>query len=231
MLLELDRVSKCYPASPDAADAHVLREVSLTLAEGESVAVVGPSGSGKSTLLQIAGTLVAPTAGAVRLRGREVTTLSEREQARMRGVTIGFVFQRHHLLSQCTALENCLVPTLALLPRPPKADREAHARRLLERVGLGARLHRRPGELSVGECQRVASARALVNRPALLLADEPTGSLDRAAALEVGDLLAELNAEQGLCLLVVTHSEELAGRMQSTRPLVQGRLLAPSSQR
>ena len=142
----------------------------------------------------------------------------------MRGSAIGFVFQRHHLLPQCTALENCLVPTLALVPRPEPAACEARARRLLERVGLGARLHRRPGELSGGECQRVAIARALVNGPSLLVADEPTGSLDRATALEVVDLLVELNQEQGAALLVATHSEELARRMRSTRSLVHGRL-------
>jgi lipoprotein-releasing system ATP-binding protein len=224
VLLELEAVSKRFAAPEGAGDGTVLREVSLTLGEGESVAIVGPSGSGKSTLLQIAGTLERPSAGSVRLAGRDVTGLSEQELARVRSQGIGFVFQRHHLLPQCTALENCLVPTLAVRARGDEGAREMRARGLLERVGLGARLHHRPGELSGGECQRVAVARALVNRPSLLLADEPTGALDRLTAGEIADLLADLNREQGLALLVVTHSEELAARMRSVHSLVQGRL-------
>jgi predicted ABC-type transport system involved in lysophospholipase L1 biosynthesis ATPase subunit len=224
VLLELDGVSKHFAVPPDGNRQVILRELSLCLEAAESVAIVGPSGSGKSTLLNIAGALDRPSSGAVRLSGRELTALSDRELARVRATTLGFVFQSHHLLPQCTALENCLVPTLAVEPRPPAAGAEARARRLLDRVGLGSRLHHRPGELSGGECQRVAVARALVNRPALLLADEPTGALDQKTARELADLLVEVNREEGVALLVVTHSCELARRMGSLRVLAQGRL-------
>ncbi len=226
MLLELEGVSKHYAAPPDGRHLSVLRDVSLTLGAGQSLAVVGPSGSGKSTLLNIAAALDRPSAGTVRFEGRELTTLSDRELAQVRARRLGLVFQFHHLLPQCTALENCLVPTLAVNGGRPGPEGERRARRLLERVGLCARLHHRPGELSGGECQRLAVARALVNRPALLLADEPTGALDGATAAELGELLVELKREEQLGLVVVTHSLELAHRLDSVRVLNQGRLEA-----
>ena len=221
-LLELRFVCKSY-GTGDAA-VEVLRGVDLALESGGSMAVLGPSGCGKSTLLNCIGTLERPTFGEVRLEGVDWQLMSPREIARMRSRRIGFVFQLHHLLPQCTALENVLLPTLA---DPSLGGREAKKRaaHLLERVGLGARMRHRPGQLSGGERQRVAVARALINRPALLLADEPTGSLDAAAAESLGELLMELNREEGVTLLVATHSMNLACRMVRTGRLEGGRLL------
>lgn len=215
MLLELQDVYKSYAVPP----VEVLRDVNFRLAEGEAVAIVGPSGSGKSTLLNILGALDRPTHGTVRFDGRDLASLTEPELAAIRNRQIGFVFQLHHLLPQCTVLENVLIPTLA--GKPDSAARE-RAVKLLERVGLQHRLEHRPGQLSGGECQRVAVARALINHPKLLLADEPTGSLDHANALQVGQLLVELNQEQGVALVVVTHSPELAKRFPKVLELRNG---------
>lgn len=222
MRLELEHVAKDYPAPAGIGRVAVLQDVSLRVGGGESVAVVGPSGAGKSTLLNIAGALDRPSAGGVRLNGRDLAALADEELARLRNREVGFVFQLHHLLPQCSALENCLLPTIAANGRGRGS--EARARRLLDRVGLGPRLHHRPGELSGGECQRVAVARALVMGPALLLADEPTGSLDGGTARELADLLLELNREEGVALVVATHSLELASRLDRTLSLVDGRL-------
>ncbi|MEI7836030.1 MAG: ABC transporter ATP-binding protein [Planctomycetota bacterium] len=220
-LLEMDGVTKNYPM-PDAPPVEVLRDVTLRVAAGESVAIVGPSGSGKSTLLNIAGTLEAASSGSVRLIGRDLVGLDERELAGLRRGKIGFVFQQHHLLPQCTVLENVLLPALAGGGRVSHRT-QAKARALLARVGLGDRAGHRPGQLSGGESQRVAVVRALINDPSLLLADEPTGSLDHAAAVALGDLLVEL-AREGLAMIVVTHSAELAGRMTRRLRLIDGRL-------
>ena len=221
MLLELDHFSKTY-ASPDGGPAvDVLRDVSLRIDAGEAMSIIGPSGSGKSTLLNIMGALDRPTTGTVRLDGRDLGGLPEKELAAIRNRQIGFIFQLHHLLPQCSVLENVLLPTLT--GRTTTADR-ARAERLLERVGLKLRLGHRPGQLSGGECQRVAVVRALINRPKLLLADEPTGSLDHAAATTLGDLLLELNKEEGVALVLVTHSLELAGQLPRTVELRDGRL-------
>ncbi|MCU0482681.1 MAG: ABC transporter ATP-binding protein [Chloroflexi bacterium] len=224
MRLDLEHVAKDYPAPAGTGRVAVLRDVSLRVGAGESVAVVGPSGAGKSTLLNIAGALDRPSSGGVRVNGRDLAALSDDELARLRNREVGFVFQLHHLLPQCSALENCLLPTIAANGRGRGSDAPERARRLLDRVGLGTRLHHRPGELSGGECQRVAVARALVMGPALLLADEPTGSLDGGTARELADLLLELNREEGVALVVVTHSLELASRLDRTLALVGGRL-------
>ncbi len=222
VLVELTDVTKRYD-SPTAAELPpVLDGVSLRVAAGEAVAVVGPSGSGKSTLLNIIGTLDRPTAGTVRLGGRDMLGLNERALAEVRSREVGFVFQLHHLLGQCSALENVLVPTLAAAA--PGEDAEPRARELLERVGLGPRMDYRPGQLSGGERQRVAVVRALINRPKLLLADEPTGSLDQAASDSLGELLARLNAEDGVTMIVVTHSRRLAARVGRTYRLADGKL-------
>lgn len=199
----------------------VLSGVSFVLAAGEALAVTGPSGSGKSTLLHVLGTLDAPTSGRVEIDGRDPAGLSEPELARFRNRAIGFVFQEHHLLPQYTVIENALLPALAF-PGDRAAARE-RARGLLDRVGLGHRLRHRPAELSGGERQRVAVARALVNRPGVLLCDEPTGSLDRAAAGAVVDLLFELHREERAALVVVTHDEALAGRFAHRCRLAGGR--------
>ncbi len=223
-LLKLAGVTKRYD-SPDRAEAlTVLHEVSLEVARGESLAIVGPSGSGKSTLLHIIGTLDRPTSGSVALDGQDLGTLDERQLAAVRNRQIGFVFQAHYLLPQCTVLENVLVPTLASPEAASRDGARARAERLLKRVGLGERTAHRPGELSGGEQQRVAVVRALINQPQLLLADEPTGSLDHTSAQQLGQLLLELNREEGVTLIVVTHALDLARRMARVLELKEGRL-------
>ncbi len=222
-LLELTHATKQYPGPPGMDGPEVLRDISLTVRAGESVAVVGPSGSGKSTLLNVIGTLDLATSGTVLLDGQDPAKLTDLQLAEFRARRVGFVFQLHHLLPQCTVLENVLVPTLAAGATGAE-QAEARARALLDRVGLGERLAYRPGQLSGGECQRVAVVRALINEPALLLADEPTGSLDAAAAGALAELLVELNREQGLALIVVTHSLDLARRMDRVLHLRDGRL-------
>jgi ABC-type lipoprotein export system ATPase subunit len=229
-LLEVIDVSKRYDAVARVAGVEapvVLRSISLRVNAGESLAVVGPSGSGKSTLLHIIGGLERPTSGRVLLEGRDLAVLSERELAQVRNRRIGFVFQAHHLLPQCTALENILVPTLVNHREDRSKDFEARAVDLLERVGLGKRLHHRPAQLSGGECQRVAVVRALINEPRLVLADEPTGSLDQASGEGLGELLGRLNREQRVAVVAVTHSPRLAARMERVLELRDGRL-APS---
>lgn len=224
-LLELVAVTKRYDGSTEGVFHEVLRGVSFSVAEGESVAIAGPSGSGKSTLLHLIGTLDSPRSGRILFEGRDLTEMSESELASFRNEEIGFVFQAHHLLPQCNVLENVLVPTLARRSRENREDADARAKRLLERVGLSGRLDHRPGQLSGGECQRVAVVRSLINEPRLLLADEPTGSLDRLMAEELGQLLVELNREEKVTLVVVTHSESLASKMGRTLRLGEGRLV------
>lgn len=201
----------------------VLSDVNLELLAGESVSIVGPSGSGKSTLLNIMGGLDRPTEGKVELEGRDLALMKDDELARVRNRSIGFIFQSHHLLPQCTAMENVLVPTLVNgdLDRTRARQRAAQ---LLERVGLKDRLHHRPGQLSGGERQRVAVVRALVNGPGLLLADEPTGALDSVSSENLSRLLTELNAEEGVTLVVVTHDAKLAGMMGRRLRILDGRL-------
>jgi lipoprotein-releasing system ATP-binding protein len=230
-LLKLVEVSRRYDSPDRAGSLAVLDSVSLEVARGESVAIVGPSGSGKSTLLHIIGTLDRPTSGQVTLTGQDLSELDEIRLAVVRNRQIGFVFQAHFLLPQCTVIENVLVPTLATgktKPATPSANAEpaaARAQRLLNRVGLGERLAHRPGQLSGGERQRVAVVRALINQPQLLLTDEPTGALDHASAQQLGELLVELNREEGETLIVVTHSMELAAKMGRVLELKDGRLV------
>ena len=214
MLAELTGVTKSY-----GAQTTVLRGIDLTIDAGESLAIEGPSGSGKSTLLNILGTLDRPTSGRFVLDGRDVSSLTETQISELRAGVVGFVFQLHHLLPQLNVLENVLVPTL-VTSDPHGA--EARARELLERVGLAHRLTHRPGQLSGGECQRAAVVRALINRPKLLLADEPTGSLDRTNAESLAALLTELNREQGVALVVVTHSPDLSAHVGRTLELRDG---------
>mgnify|MGYP001563757005 CR=1 FL=1 len=230
-LLALQNVTKHYAASGATTGVPVLAGVSLAVARGESLAIVGPSGSGKSTLLQIIGTLDRATSGEVLLDGTNLAALDDLQLAEVRNQQIGFVFQSHYLLPQCTVLENVLVPTLASTKsevRSAKSEIEsvaARAERLLKRVGLGERLHHRPGQLSGGERQRAAVVRALINRPQLLLADEPTGALDQTSATTLGQLLMELNQEEGVTLIVVTHAMELAQRMGKILRLEAGKLV------
>jgi lipoprotein-releasing system ATP-binding protein len=224
-LLSLVRVTKTYGA-PGRADLEILKNVSLDVAAGEALAIVGPSGSGKSTLLQIMGTLDHATSGEVRLGDRDLSRLDEAELARVRNRQLGFVFQSHYLLPHCSVLENVLVPTLAQKSRETDAKESAASRaeRLLKRVGLDGRFLHRPGELSGGERQRVAVVRALINQPQLLLADEPTGSLDHSMAEQLWELLLELNREERVTLVVVTHARELARRIPRMLELREGRL-------
>lgn len=200
----------------------VLRGCSLELSRGDNLAVLGPSGSGKSTLLQIIGTLDRPTAGRVSLLGESPFELDEPSLAHFRNQRIGFVFQDHYLLPQCSVLENVLVPTIAA--GGATSDTIGRAHMLLQRVGLGERLQHRPAELSGGERQRAAIARALICKPALLLADEPTGNLDRTTARAVGDLLLDVQRLDSTMMIVVTHSQELAERFQRRVELDEGRL-------
>lgn len=231
VLLDLKGVSKSFAATADSPETVVLRGVDLRVARGESLAIVGPSGSGKSTLLNIIGTLDRPTSGTVLLDGRDLSTLNEQALADLRAREIGFVFQLHHLLPQCTVLENVLVPTLAAGNLQRKEPAEARASRLLQRVGLEHRLAHRPGQLSGGERQRVAVVRALINEPKLLLADEPTGALDRAAAENLTLLLRELNREEGVALIVVTHALNLAQEMTRALEMQDGALVLQDGKR
>ena len=228
-LLKLASLTKCYESPGKPAGLKVLSEVSLEVASGESLAIVGPSGSGKSTLLHIIGTLDRPTSGSVHLNGQDLGALDDQQLAVVRNRQIGFVFQSHYLLPQCTVLENVLVPTLAIDKAAARDGASERAVRLLKRVGLGERLSHRPGELSGGERQRVAVVRALINQPQLLLADEPTGSLDQTSARELGQLLLDLNREEGVTLIVVTHARELAQRMGRVLELKQGHLVPPTA--
>ena len=207
-MLVVENLSKEYP-TPRGPLA-ILSGVNMKLARGEAVAVTGPSGSGKSTLLYVVGALEPPTEGAVTLDGRDPFSMRERELAAFRNREIGFIFQDHYLLPQLTVLENVLAPTLVAGTAAEDVER---ARSLLDEVGLGERLEHRPAELSGGEKQRAALARALIRRPTLLLADEPTGNLDRESAERVASLLVELHRRQETILIVVTHSAELAARL------------------
>jgi lipoprotein-releasing system ATP-binding protein len=204
----------------------VLRDVELHLAAGDMVAVVGASGVGKSTFLQILGTLDLPTRGSITFDGEEVTTMGPERLALFRNRKIGFVFQFHHLLPEFTALENVMMP--GLIQRLPKAEIRRRAADVLGRVGLGKRLTHKPSQLSGGEQQRVALARAMVLGPALLLADEPTGNLDRQTGEEIHQLFLELNRERGSTLLVVTHNLELARLMPRSLTMIDGGRLVPT---
>jgi lipoprotein-releasing system ATP-binding protein len=220
MALAVRGLTKDYPTR--SGPLSVLRGIDLDLEAGQALAVMGPSGSGKSTFLYILGTLDTPTSGTVRLEDKDPFALPERDLAAFRNRTLGFVFQDHHLLPQCTVLENVLIPTL--VGKDDRAAVRERALHLLQRVGLGERLEHRPAELSGGERQRVAVARALIHRPALLLADEPTGNLDRRSAAAVGALLLELCREERNMLVVVTHSTELARLFPARMEMDDGRL-------
>ena len=223
-LLKLSNVTLRYDSGASAGPVSVLKGVSLEVGRGESLAIIGPSGSGKSTLLNIIGTLDRATSGEITLGGKDLNTLDDLQLAAVRNRQIGFVFQAHYLLPQCTVLENVLVPTLAGVDHALQAGAPERANRLLKRVGLGERMTHRPGQLSGGERQRVAVVRALINQPQLLLADEPTGALDRASSEQLAQLLLELNREEGVTLILVTHALDLAQKMGRVMELLDGKL-------
>jgi len=223
-MLELINVSKSYGESGKPGYVPVLHNVSLELTSGQSLAIVGPSGCGKSTLLNLIGALDKPTNGKIIFMGQELTALAEEQLARIRNREIGFVFQMHHLLPQCTVLENVLVPTLAYPDADESGNPHERAVKLLKTMGLSECMDRRPGELSGGQRQRTAVARALINRPKLLLADEPTGSLDHETASDVMDLLHTLNRTEKVTLVVVTHAQDLTGQFDDVQALQGGAL-------
>ena len=217
--IELSNVSKTYDSPGGGEAVDVFAGVNLQVEEGEAVAIVGPSGSGKSTLLNIIGTLDQPSGGEVRVDGRKLKAFSPEDAASFRNQTVGFIFQAHHLLPQCTVLENVMLPALAGHGALSGDVLRKRAEELLAEVGLSDRLHHRPAEISGGESQRVAVARALINAPKLLLADEPTGALDKVNSDKLVELLVSLNDERNLTLLAVTHSAEVAARMGVTHRL------------
>ena len=224
--VEVQKVGKAYIHNNQALP--VLWDVDLSLAPGDMVAVVGASGVGKSTFLQILGTLDLPTSGSIRFDGEELTTMSPSRLAEFRNRRIGFVFQFHHLLPEFTALENVMMP--ALIQRATVTQAQRKARDILGRVGLSHRITHRPSELSGGEQQRVALARAMVLEPSLLLADEPTGNLDRATGMSIHQLFLDLNRERGSTLLVVTHNPDLAALMPRRMRMVDGGRLVDDDQ-
>ncbi|PIT38505.1 lipoprotein-releasing ABC transporter ATP-binding protein LolD [Snodgrassella alvi] len=220
-VIECEHVSKTYD------DGHlqvsVLDDLNFKIGSGQSISVVGASGSGKSTLLHLLGGLDTPSSGSIRLMGRDITELSQKAIGQLRNQYLGFVYQFHHLLPEFTALENVMMPLL--IGHMPKAQAEEQARAMLDKVGLKQRLAHRPGELSGGERQRAAIARALVTHPACILADEPTGNLDRKNASNVLDMMLDLQHELGTSLVVVTHDDELAVRFDEVLTVSDGKLI------
>lgn len=224
ILLELKRIAKTFEIPAADKTMTVLEDISFRIDLGESMAVVGPSGSGKSTLLNIIGALEKPTSGDVFFSGKNLANLSDSELSAIRNLEIGFIFQLHHLLPQCTVLENVLIPTIPLGVKKNKNEVMRRAETLLEKVALKERMDFFPAVLSGGELQRVAVVRALINKPKLILADEPTGSLDKESSENLGRLLVDLNREEGVALITVTHSMELARLMGKVFNLQNGHL-------
>ena len=224
MLLELKKITKTFEIPGGEREMIVLEDISFQIDQGESMAVVGPSGSGKSTLLNIIGALDRPTSGDVFFAGKNLANLRDSELSAIRNREIGFIFQLHHLLPQCTVLENVLIPAIPLGIKKNKNEVLERAKTLLEKVALKERMNFFPAVLSGGELQRVAVVRALINSPKLILADEPTGSLDKESSENLGRLLVDLNREEGVSLITVTHSMDLARRMSKVFNLQNGKL-------
>lgn len=225
MLFQLEGITKSYGSEENRNLRRVLNGISLEIAEGESIAILGPSGSGKTTLLNIIGSLDQSDSGKVFYKGREINSYSEQQRDEYRNKQVGFIFQLHHLLPQCTLLENLLIPTLNLTDRNERKFHLDRALNLMKRVGLADLQNQKPGQLSGGECQRTAVVRAMINSPSVLLADEPTGALDSENADLLADLLIELNHTDKVALIVVTHSQSLASRMDTLYDLNDGILI------
>lgn len=224
MIIQLQNISKRYQIPGSGDQRIVLDDISLNIQKGQMVGIVGPSGSGKSTLLNITGTLDKPDAGTVIIADANTAELNDKQLSMLRNRHIGFVFQLHHLLPQLTLLENVLLPTIPLHDKSLKESAPDRAMELLKIVGLEDKIKQKPGQLSVGECQRTAIVRALINEPEILLADEPTGSLDQKSAQELAELLQRINREKGISMIVVTHAERLASQMQKVYTLEDGKL-------
>ncbi len=221
-LISTEQLTKAY------GQQQVLRDVNFSIQQGESAAIVGPSGTGKTTFLNIVGTLDVPDSGRVLFKGEDISKLNEQQRTQFRNRHIGFVFQMHHLLPQCTVLENVLIPTLTISDKNARTALRKHASELLELVGMAAHSNKLPGQLSGGECQRTAFARALIHQPELILADEPTGSLDEESAEVLTNELLQLNNELNTTMIVVTHSLQLANRLDSMWQLHQHQLIKNS---
>jgi len=224
MIIELEKVSKSY-INANSVFRNVIEDISLQINSKDAIAITGPSGCGKSTLLNILGTLDRPTSGIVKIDDEDISRLNELKSAEIRNRKIGFVFQLHHLLPQLNLLENILLPTLILKDKKLKDSAHSRAIDLLKIVGLADKTHQYPGQLSGGECQRTAVVRALINKPEIILADEPTGSLDQESAEQIGNLLLNINKEQRVALVIVTHSIELANKMDVIYKLSKGKLV------
>jgi len=223
-MLKLENITKYYEVPETAIRRTVLNELSLEIESGDRIAILGPSGSGKSTLLNVMSSLDLPNSGSVNFDGEEISTYTSEQLAQFRNKKIGFVFQSHHLLPQLSLLENVLLPYLPEKDKAVKKEAEKRALDLLEFVGLSNQIHQRPGQMSGGECQRAAVVRALIYQPKLILADEPTGSLDKSSAEQLAKLFVRINEEQAVTLVVVTHSEELAQYMNRICRIEDGKI-------
>lgn len=224
-MIRLENITKIY-GSAGGQEYRIFEDLSLNIGAEESIAILGPSGSGKSTLLNLLGTLDAPTSGKVWIDNQDVSQLSKNELAIIRNKKIGFVFQQHHLLPQLSLIENILLPTLAIPDKRERKSAEKYAAELVDATGLSLLTNKYPGQLSGGECQRTAVVRALINKPKIILADEPTGSLDQETSEEVGNLITSLNTKMGVTIVVVTHSDVLAKKMNQ-QYLLKNKVLEP----
>lgn len=225
MIARLENISKYYESESTGRRTTVLENISLTVHKDDSISIVGPSGSGKSTLLNILGTLDAPSHGNVFFLSKDVSKMNGSQLSQIRNENIGFIFQMHHLLPQLSLIENVLIPTLPFKDTQIKQSAAERGMTLLDSVGLAGKASQRPGQCSVGECQRAAVVRALINEPDLILADEPTGSLDQESAEKLGQLLSNIQKEKHIAMIIVTHSLSLAKMMNKTYKLEKGKLV------
>ena len=228
MITELNNITKTYHNSDSTVKQDVLTGINLKLSEGQAISIVGPSGCGKSTLLNIIGTIDVPTSGLVKFGDMDLASLNSNELATIRNRDIGFIFQSHHLFPQLNVMENILVPTIPIKDKEYQRKALERAKLLIDKVGLSDKINQLPGELSGGECQRVAVIRALINNPKLILADEPTGSLDEKSAEDIGKLLSEINLADKVAMIVVTHSMKLANTIGNIHSLINGKITRPN---